>query len=364
MNHQRSCVLLSLLATLSHGSPIAQAVTQNISPSAPPPPGCTPNYSGTFGIAAVEAAGQKYRMVKRDAQGYGRDVTQLGDGQPNAAQNAHPISQIGDGQPQIATQPSSYAAPTVQPIQQIGDGQIQHQTSIAPVQQIADGQIQRQTSMAPIQQIGDGQIQRHTPTPSPTPTPTPSWVTRSHYSTAVYTKAPAIRSIPDHQPQIDATAKPSVETSVHTSVTSYKVTGYSAPPPGPSAQAAEADSPPTKGNSADDSTTGTGSSGSGRYACKSSNSLSLKLQDGKLSDQQNRVGYVASNFQVQFDGPVQAGAIYTAGWSQCGGNGTLALGDSQEFWQCKSGDFYNLYDRNWAKHCEPVSLQVVELRDC
>lgn len=83
--------------------------------------------------------------------------------------------------------------------------------------------------------------------------------------------------------------------------------------------------------------------------------LTLTLTGGVLLDAQNRTGYIASNYQFQFDGPPQAGAIYTAGWGICP-NGTLSLGGQSVFWQCLSGNFYNLYDRNWAVHCYPIYI--------
>ncbi|KAJ9605426.1 hypothetical protein H2200_010083 [Cladophialophora chaetospira] len=84
--------------------------------------------------------------------------------------------------------------------------------------------------------------------------------------------------------------------------------------------------------------------------------LMLTLTGGVLKDQANRTGYIASNYQFQFDGPPQAGAIYTAGFGICA-NGTLSLGGSAIFWQCLSGSFYNLYDRGWAEHCVPVYIE-------
>jgi len=35
------------------------------------------------------------------------------------------------------------------------------------------------------------------------------------------------------------------------------------------------------------------------------------------------------------------------------------LGDSNLFYQCLSGDFYNLYDENVAKQCSAVKLSVI-----
>lgn len=92
-----------------------------------------------------------------------------------------------------------------------------------------------------------------------------------------------------------------------------------------------------------------------RSTCSSDGALLLTLADGILTDAKGRTGYIASNYQFQFDDPPQAGAIYTAGFSVCG-NDSLALGGSTQWWQCKSGDFYNLYDRNWAAQCSPVEV--------
>ncbi|KAM3418880.1 hypothetical protein BST61_g4843 [Cercospora zeina] len=55
-----------------------------------------------------------------------------------------------------------WSTPTGAPVSQIGDGQIQAATSAAPVSQIADGQVQ-----APVSQIADGQIQAPKQTGSP-----------------------------------------------------------------------------------------------------------------------------------------------------------------------------------------------------
>ena len=84
----------------------------------------------------------------------------------------------------------------------------------------------------------------------------------------------------------------------------------------------------------------------------------MNLQDGVLKDAVDRTGYVASNYQFQFDGPPQAGSIYTGGFSVCD-NSSLALGPSAIWYQCLSGHFYNLYDRDWAEQCEPIGLVVL-----
>lgn len=97
---------------------------------------------------------------------------------------------------------------------------------------------------------------------------------------------------------------------------------------------------------------------SARAACGGSDTLVSTLSGGILKDAQGRTGYIASNYQFQYDGPPQAGAIYTAGFSVCA-DGSIALGPSKTFYQCRSGDFSNLYDRNWAPQCSPINLIAV-----
>lgn len=87
--------------------------------------------------------------------------------------------------------------------------------------------------------------------------------------------------------------------------------------------------------------------------------LEIALKDGVLTDSKDRTGYIAANHQFQFDGPAQTGAIYTAGWSACS-NGSLALGDTTVFFQCLSGDFYNLYDESTGEQCNEVHINIVK----
>lgn len=82
------------------------------------------------------------------------------------------------------------------------------------------------------------------------------------------------------------------------------------------------------------------------------------LSGSVIKDAHGRTGYIADNFQFQFDGPPQSGAIITGGFSVCEGN-VLALGGSKTFYKCQSGTFFNLYDRTWAEHCYPVSIVVI-----
>ena len=99
-------------------------------------------------------------------------------------------------------------------------------------------------------------------------------------------------------------------------------------------------------------------------SCKADSTLELHLKDGVLTDAKGRIGSIVANHQFQFDGPPpQAGAIYAKGWSITP-DGFLALGDSDVFYQCRSGDFYNLYNEHIAYQCSPVRLEVVGLVDC
>ncbi|CAG8959810.1 hypothetical protein HYFRA_00001718 [Hymenoscyphus fraxineus] len=92
-------------------------------------------------------------------------------------------------------------------------------------------------------------------------------------------------------------------------------------------------------------------------SCGAEGVLTVDLKDGKLTDSKQRTGYIASNYQFQFDAPPQTGTIYSGGFSACS-NGSLALGGSAVFYQCYSGGFYNLYDRSWAEQCNPILLQM------
>jgi hypothetical protein len=83
--------------------------------------------------------------------------------------------------------------------------------------------------------------------------------------------------------------------------------------------------------------------------------LTCTLENGVLKDQAGRTGYIAANYQFQFDNPPQAGSIYTTGFSVCANN-SMALGGSAIWYQCLSGSFYNLYDRDWADHCNATYM--------
>jgi len=88
----------------------------------------------------------------------------------------------------------------------------------------------------------------------------------------------------------------------------------------------------------------------------------VTLSNGVLTDATGRTGYIASNYQLQFDAPPQHGTLVDSGFSVCA-NGSLAIGDSAVFYQCTSGTFSNLYDRWWADQCSPVNLQAMPCGD-
>ncbi|OBT78403.1 hypothetical protein VF21_02173 [Pseudogymnoascus sp. 05NY08] len=95
-----------------------------------------------------------------------------------------------------------------------------------------------------------------------------------------------------------------------------------------------------------------------RAQCGSSGSLVATLKDGILNDTQGRVGSIVSNHQFQFDpAPGQVNAITTSGFSVC--NNKLGLRGSTNFFQCRSGDFFNLYDQSIAPQCEPITIDII-----
>ncbi|CAI5084182.1 ATV_HP_G0033760.mRNA.1.CDS.1 [Saccharomyces cerevisiae] len=258
------------------------------------------DYSSTFGIAVEPIATTASSKAKRAAA-----ISQIGDGQIQATTKttAAAVSQIGDGQIQATTKTKAAA------VSQIGDGQIQAttKTTAAAVSQIGDGQIQAttKTKAAAVSQIGDGQIQATTNT----------------------TVAP-VSQITDGQIQA-------------TTLTSATIIPSPAPAP--------------ITNGTDPVTAET---------CKSSGTLEMNLKGGILTDGKGRIGSIVANRQFQFDGPPpQAGAIYAAGWSITP-EGNLAIGDQDTFYQCLSGNFYNLYDEHIGTQCNAVHLQAIDLLNC
>ena len=343
------------------GSAASQAVTARINAPGNTPAGCAVSQNGIFGIQVVNSAGQplaKRQVVSAIADGQPqrgtstavRPVTVLPDGQPNApgtTATARPVTVLPDGQPNApAGTPTAAAVRTVtvtrdlcvaQPMSQIADGQVQapmRATTTArtatPVSQIGDGQIQQTRAATPVSQIGDGQIQQ-TATRG-TATPVSQIGDGQIQQTSRAAAGTPVTQIGDGQIQRTTLATSTARTT--STGSSTNAAGYAIIPSAP-------------------------------QACRSGGVLEIKLNNGVLTDSQNRIGYIASNSQFQFDGPPQAGAIYTAGWSLCS-NGSLALGGSTTFYQCLSGNFYNLYYRNVlnAGQCTPIQIEAVQLNTC
>ena len=227
------------------------------------------------------------------------------------------ISQINDGQIQAPTTTREYrSTPTV--------------TSVPYVTSYP------QQIIPAVSQIHDGQIQV-----TITPSPSTIWVPSTTYSEVPI--VPPVEQI--HDGQIQAPLKQQATRSAVAEIHDGQVQATKAPEPSPK---------PAESNS-----------GSGKaVSCKTSSTLQLHLEDGVLYDERGRIGSIVSNHQFQFDGPPpQAGAIYAKGWSVTP-SGLLALGDSDLFYQCLSGNFYNLYDESIGGQCHPVHLEVVDLVDC
>lgn len=254
--------------------------------------------------------------------------------------------------------------------------------TMAAVSQIGDGQVQGgmhtmavtvTMTMAPVSQINDGQIQNPVATVPATATPLFTSAVKTA-NVASIGKPPTVleqacgistRPVPSQtDAQTSSTRAPvfflpaSIKTLTSTSTNTYSKTSTSyAPPASSSPQTAN-----TNTNSPSDSPLAL-------VSCITTSTLRLTLSNGTLLDARNRTGYIASNYQFQFDGPPQSGALFTAGWSVCdasldgsgsgsgtssGTSSTLALGGNTTFWQCLSGGFYNLYTEDWATQCSPV----------
>jgi len=83
---------------------------------------------------------------------------------------------------------------------------------------------------------------------------------------------------------------------------------------------------------------------------------------GLLRDQLNRIGYIADNFQFQFDLPVQAGGYGAKDFSAYKDPQTkdiyLTWRGSPDFYKCRSGSFENLYSQSIAPHCQVTRIMI------
>ncbi|CAM9016876.1 unnamed protein product [Wickerhamomyces anomalus] len=329
MKYSYSALTAATLITSTLAGVVPHEPWTTLTPSGKAPKGATTDYTATFGVAVVPITGT--------TTSNGSVSTETGSA---TKMKRDVVSQIGDGQIQASTAtPSTSAAPksTAQAISQIGDGQIQATTN---TEKPKSSEKPKSTAQA-ISQIGDGQIQATTNTEAPKST------------------AQAISQIGDGQIQASTnTEKPKSSATAVSQIGDGQIqaTGSS-----------NSSSPATKSSESLAKATDSSKSSDDNVkavSCKNPGSLALSLNGSVLTDSSGRVGSIVSNRQFQFDGPPpQAGAIYAAGWSITE-EGVLALGDSDKFYQCLSGNFYNLYDENVADQCHEIKLEVIELIDC
>src|SRR5690349_4988451 len=64
-----------------------------------------------------------------------------------------------------------------------------------------------------------------------------------------------------------------------------------------------------------------------------------------------------TTIRFQFDAPIQAGARETSGFSLCS-NQSLAIGNNAVWYQCLSGNFYNLYSQSIRQDCIAINIQA------
>ncbi|KAK6465110.1 hypothetical protein DFJ63DRAFT_310215 [Scheffersomyces coipomensis] len=376
-------VCLSLAALLLSSETVLAAAVPSpwttLTPTATIP-GATSDFgSFAFTILVLETGSAKRK----------RDVTQISDGQVQANTAVAAVTQIGDGQIQAATG-------TVAAVTQIGDGQIQAATgTVAAVTQIGDGQIQAATgTVAAVTQIGDGQIQAATGTVAAVTQIGDGQIQAATGTVAAVTQigdgqiqaatgtAAAVTQIGDGQIQAATGTAAAVS-----QIGDGQIQAGTATVAG---QITDGQVQASTNTVAAQATDGQVSGGDILTACVSPDALVVTLVGGILYDSHGRVGSIVANRQFQFDGPPpQAGAIYAGGWSivpssfespedvpgpsenkpakvkRDGSTGyKLALGTQTTFYQCLSGDFYNLYDESIGAQCREIEIDVLSVVAC
>ncbi|KIW94134.1 uncharacterized protein Z519_05450 [Cladophialophora bantiana CBS 173.52] len=363
-----------LFHTWVHPSPIAQpqAVTAVVTPQQPPPLGCIGTFPGIFGIALINIS-----LPSSSSESSSAAAGKLRARQqpPAPILTMGSIFQIGDGQVQGGMHTATITIVTpVAPVSQISDGQIQGPVvTDVPVVAMMEPQATA-SSLAPSSNVA-------VPVPFPLQVVNPSVVPSKPPTVLGQACSISTHRVPTPSPRASS---PSPSSGLELSIL---------PTQASSSNPASLNGGSTISAAASSSSSSFTSSLSGpiqsqtlsMVSCLTSSTLRLTLTNNSLYDAFNRTGYIASNYQFQFDGPPQSGAIYTSGWSICpvtntisssgaegggnidnGGDGmrTLALGGTTTFWQCLSGDFYNLYIDNWAAQCSPVELRIVRLVEC
>ncbi|AJS46223.1 BFH_collapsed_G0032150.mRNA.1.CDS.1 [Saccharomyces cerevisiae] len=337
-------LVVSALAATSLAAYAPKDPWSTLTPSATYKGGIT-DYSSSFGIAIEAVATSASSVASSKAK---RAASQIGDGQVQAAtttaavskkSTAAAVSQITDGQVQAAKSTAAAAS-------QISDGQVQAaKSTAAAVSQITDGQVQAaKSTAAAVSQITDGQVQAAKSTAAAA-----SQISDGQVQAAKSTAA-AASQISDGQVQATTSTKAAASQITDGQIQASKTTsGASQVSDGQvqaTAEVKDANDPVDV------------------VSCNNNSTLSMSLSKGILTDRKGRIGSIVANRQFQFDGPPpQAGAIYAAGWSITP-EGNLALGDQDTFYQCLSGDFYNLYDKHIGSQCHEVYLQAIDLIDC
>ncbi|CAI4531570.1 BGP_1a_G0031580.mRNA.1.CDS.1 [Saccharomyces cerevisiae] len=337
-------LVVSALAATSLAAYAPKDPWSTLTPSATYKGGIT-DYSSSFGIAIEAVATSASSVASSKAK---RAASQIGDGQVQAAtttaavskkSTAAAVSQITDGQVQAAKSTAAAAS-------QISDGQVQAaKSTAAAVSQITDGQVQAaKSTAAAASQISDGQVQAAKSTAAAA-----SQISDGQVQ-AAKSAAAAASQISDGQVQATTSTKAAASQITDGQIQASKTTsGASQVSDGQvqaTAEVKDANDPVDV------------------VSCNNNSTLSMSLSKGILTDRKGRIGSIVANRQFQFDGPPpQAGAIYAAGWSITP-EGNLALGDQDTFYQCLSGDFYNLYDKHIGSQCHEVYLQAIDLIDC
>ncbi|KAL8649943.1 MAG: hypothetical protein Q9210_004106 [Variospora velana] len=92
--------------------------------------------------------------------------------------------------------------------------------------------------------------------------------------------------------------------------------------------------------------------------CSNDATAVISLSDGVLTDDAGRTGAIVAQGQLQFDELVQEDSRYVDGFSICG-NGSLAIAGSTIFYQCLSGNFFNLYQTSQGAQCNEVYINAI-----
>ena len=318
-----------------------------LSPDGKVPDGATTQFTSKFGIAINPITSSvALTSVNTGSEGM-HAVTQIGDGQLQAAtgtiktENRPVITQIGDGQIQGSTETNT-AKQAINVVTQIGDGQIQA-TTLTTVTRSST------TNDADVVTTKITKVVKSYVVVPYTENDTASSSTESVETSDKHTSSSSEATSASDEPTTYITVTP-------TATVTQAITTLNLPTLAPTTVIVEK-------RLVEETATVLFDKRELPFTCSSDSALTMTLEDSILRDAKGRIGAIVSNRQFQFDGPPpQAGSIYAAGWSII--DGKLALGDSTTFYQCLSGDFYNLYDQSVAPQCTAVELDIILYEDC